>query len=196
MLHSLRRLVPGALALLIGAAPYSPPAGAHDDAEQRTALVGGTGGRSYRVRCPAGSVLVGLEAHVGQWIDGIAALFCQQVKADGTLGVTTRSSGSAGGTMGGYASGRCPSGSVIGTYVGRYGQYVHQIYGHCYTWRSTRRFDRYAEKTPSAAVGGTLFPAGATTNGGECTKPYQPAVGIYGRAGMYLDSFGLICDEP
>jgi hypothetical protein len=196
MLHSLRRLLPVTLPFVLGVAPSPRPADAHADAEQRTALVGGTGGTSYRIKCPSGSVLVGFEAHVGQWIDGILALQCQQVKADGTLGVVTRSSGAAGGSMGSIVSGRCPAGSVIASYRGRYGQYVHQIYGHCFSWKATRRFDRYAEKTPAASVGGALHPPGATMNGGECTKPYQPAVGIYGRAAMYLDSFGLICDEP
>ena len=53
---------------------------------QRTGTFGGPGGGNYEISCPFGSVMIGLRARHGAWIDALAPICARYVRPSRTLG--------------------------------------------------------------------------------------------------------------
>ncbi|MFN2384323.1 MAG: hypothetical protein ABR559_08695, partial [Gemmatimonadota bacterium] len=68
-------------------------------------------GTPFELKCPSGTVLVGVHGRRGFWMDGIGPR-CARLNADGTLG-TVSNAGYRGGTSGTIGSYRCPAGKVM-----------------------------------------------------------------------------------
>ena len=80
----------------------------------RTPTFGGPGGGEYEISCPFGSVMTGLRARHGLWIDALAPICSRYVQAMQTLG-EMRQDPLAGGTGGGEGFIRChpPRGVIV-----------------------------------------------------------------------------------
>jgi hypothetical protein len=155
---------------------------------QNTPTGGGTGGTSYNLRCTESQVLVGISVQSGQWIDQISVK-CRTVNlSDGSTG-DFKWIGLVGGNLAPstHALAECPSGFAVKSFEGRGGLYVNYLILSC------------KKLGPSARTQGTSQETGSLGSwGGVKFGPYtcgdaKPARGIQGRAGLYIDSFGLSC---
>jgi hypothetical protein len=177
------RLAATALSLL-GMLAASPAAA------QNTATVGGTGGNAYSLRCAAGQVLAGIDVFGGGWIDWIVAN-CVTPGGDGSwqlqwLGVAA---GSAGVMHPPYThwQPQCPEGYAVRGFQGTAGIYLNSISLRCYKLTSPSTTNSTMRST------GTAGGSGGTAYGTLTCSGSKPAVGVRGKAGQYIDSFGLIC---
>jgi hypothetical protein len=169
---------------LLGLYPASPAAA------QNTPTVGGTGGTAFSLRCRTGDVLVGLEVFGGGWIDWIVA-DCAAPGGDGSwqmsrLGVAA---GSAGAMHPPFTRWQplCPEGYAVRGFHGTAGIYLNSISLKCYKLTSPNTTSSTLRTT--ATAGGS----GGTAYGTPTCSGNKPAVGVRGKAGQYIDSFGLIC---
>ena len=165
-----------------------------------TPTVGGSGGGPFRLQCPPGHFLVGLEGRTGLWIDQITALCArwERTQTQSSLGFPVRV-GRFGGAGGGPRSVVCPGNSVISGWT------IHPSHGEPpmveYFFPKCR-----AALPPYASVDidlqfGDVHPVARSTFSHpfmaaeevhECPR-FQVAVGVYGASGAYVDRLGLIC---
>ncbi len=163
-----------------------------DQPEQKTTAFGGTGGSSFSRRCPDGKVLTGLRVKSGLWIDAVG-LICRPVLANGSLGSQSSDGPMAGGSGGTIIDHACPAGMVIVRVQVDWDDLVGDLRPNCRDWNpSTRQW---------GGPGGINLQALTKPPSGHhddvwCESARQPAAGIHGRAGSYLDAFGIYCDEP
>jgi hypothetical protein len=82
---------------------------------ERTGSFGGPGGGNYEISFPFGSVMIGLRARHGAWIDALAPICARWVRSSRTLGEIDPQP-FTGGRGGGEAFMRCqgPRGVVVG----------------------------------------------------------------------------------
>ena len=157
---------------------------------QNTISAGGSGGTAFSHKCADGMVLVGLSARSGQWIDRLEGV-CQNPSM--TTGMWDNMGGSGVGPVGQDHFGtsdtymKCSPGYAIKEFSGGAGWYVHSIDVTCYKLGSSARTGGTTEN--HVKVGTT----GGTPYGPYKCPDSKPAIGIFGRAGTYLDRFGLIC---
>jgi hypothetical protein len=157
---------------------------------QNTAAVGGRGGTSFSIRCPADKILTGIKVDAGMWVDRItpSCAFPTSI-ADGGWDVNGYLSKSAGKWHLGNREQRagCSQGYAVKGFTVKSGNYVDSIAVSCAklgrSWRTTS-----TTKTLSAVGGG-----GGTSQPAKACSGDMLAVGIHGKAGEYVDSFGLIC---
>lgn len=164
-----------------------------------------TGGQPFRHECAPGFYLVGLNVRDGAWIEAIGAV-CQRWNP-----ATQRFEGEdqtfdvAGGPGGGPGVIRCQPNAAIANATGSQGlnddRSVAQLIIRC------RRVDMpdQANQTPQAGreVFGQEHKHSATAIFAPFTAPPTRfdcppgfwSVGIFGRAGIYIDLFGLICGK-
>ena len=160
-------------------------------------LVGGPGGNLFRAECPQGSYLVGLAGRTGEWVDRIAPVCAPWLRGSQAFGLPT-----IGPTFGASTGGQDRQRTCWGT--GNKTLAVQSWYVE--TVRSTNPLVQYVEihcvsLSPALATG--LFDFGSPTAASHerVTKgPYphgcQPgeiASGFRVRAGLFVDSLGLIC---
>ena len=158
----------------------------------RTPTFGGPGGGEYEISCPFGSVMTGLRARHGLWIDALAPICSRYVQATQTLGEIGPQP-LAGGTGGGEGFIRChpPRGVIVSLEVyqadNKWGSVGH-IVVNCGDYLDPKRF---ANKLPGSAcfLGNSQRGTRSTL---KCTPPLV-AGGIIGRSGIYVDRVGLSC---
>lgn len=167
---------------------------AADHLEQRTEIIGGSGGTAFTRDCGAGKVLTGLRGRDGLVIDAIGIL-CAPVAASGDLGSTSAVGTLAGGGTGTYREIRCAWHSpVVAEIRVIFGTVVHQVWIYCRAWnRALRRFS--GENVGGGMLGSKIIPDQAEILL-SCAANTQPGAGIRGRSGLVVDAIGLICDEP
>jgi len=156
---------------------------------QNTATIGGAGGLSYSLKCPESQVLVGVGVIYGQWLDKVTG-HCKPVDLnDGSTGSTVSLTSSVGKyhVGGNGTSAVCPSGYAVKGFKGNAGWYVHQITLICRKLGASARTQAESEQLRSIGAGG------GTTSGPYSCGESKTAIGIQGKAGEYIDSFGLIC---
>jgi hypothetical protein len=162
-------------------------------AAQNTPLVGGSGGTAFGPRaCPEGYVLVGLYVLYGAWIDKVGGL-CRRINvADGSWGNEESNTGGNGGDNFGskIMTQKCPSGSALKGFRARYGSFVHRIHMICQKLRSGGRTTGEITLEPWV---GSVANSGPQEGGPHNCGDAKPAMGFRGRAGTYVDAFGLSC---
>jgi hypothetical protein len=145
----------------------------------------------YSYNCASDRVLIGVRGWQGMWMDGAQAI-CAKIRSDGTINssdvvYTTRAGGTGGwGTTSGTY--RCPSGQVLTGFVGGRGSYVNTIRTlDCQPFDAGRRIsvDPIGFVTAFAQKSGTYLT--------DLCQYGMVARGISGKAGIYLDTFGLEC---
>ena len=178
---SMRRVVLAGSLLLIGLSGAGMA--------QNTSTFGGSGGTAFTKKCPEGQVVTVVDARFGLWLDGIR-IFCQRVNfSDGSWIGTHSLAGSAGAPNSGNSAGNrdCPTGYVIKTISGGYGSYVHGVKFTC------ARMGSSARTTSTTKTLDLLGREGPQAGGPYSCPESKPAIGITGRAGMYVDRIGLVC---
>ena len=154
-------------------------------------VYGGSGGAAFTRSCGADKVMTGLRFRSGMLIDAIG-LLCRPVSESGALGSVTTVGTLAGGGGGNSTVIRCAGGSVVARAFIEYEGYVENVILYCRPWTpATRKFGGSEVMVP-------LYSRGRADRTGEnkCENSLQPAVGIRGREGMFVDALGFICDEP
>ncbi len=157
--------------------------------------VGGPGGALYELRCPPGEAMIGLFAQSGAWIDQVAPV-C------GPVGGTVRKKPGTAGGQGGvpqeaYCKGNSAVRSLRLTYT-RGGdlpmQYVNEINVICED--STFCIDTGELCAGIVDIQHGLLSTRFTPRSMEfsCAEGEQMA-GLVGRAGNYVDSLGIICED-
>lgn len=158
----------------------------------RTPSFGGNGGGDYEISCPFGSVMTGLLARHGAWIDALSPICSRWVRNQQTLGEIGRQP-FAGGNGGGPGFIRCAPrrGVVVGLEVfqadNRDGSVGH-ITVNCGDYLDPKRF---ANKLPGSAD--FLGQSQRGSRGTLACAPPLVAGGIFGRSGAFLDRVGISC---
>jgi hypothetical protein len=166
-----------------------------------TLQVGGSGGQPFTEDCPAGQVLVGYAgAQTGQGYIGRIQATCGLVQiSSATLAVTI----SAGATLlqHGNANGMpwtitCPADQAIVGFGGRSGAYVDQLAFRCAPLSISGQPGSYSitignvtALAPVGGTGGSPFPERLCAEG-------HVGVSHFGREGLDLDAFGILCQRP
>ena len=154
--------------------------------------IGTSGGTAFSRECPDNHVLTGIRYRSGFLLDAVG-IKCRPVKSDGTLGAEISWGGMVGGSGGTSGSVSCPSNAVIVEQGGKGGPAVgiHTLKMGCYSW------------IPSAKKWGLpgfprIYVIGSTTTFlyHACSEHTQPATGIKGKQGDFVDSFRLHCSTP
>jgi hypothetical protein len=168
---------------------------ATDQPPQLLPVYGGSGGSSFTHDCGARHALTGLRFRTALVVDAVGIL-CRPVNADGSLGPESTVGTITGGTGGATGTVSCPAGKVIMAADLSYGSYVSYMALECAPWSaSAHTFTHTASTGTGLYVGAVLTPH--TGYGREqCESNRQPASGIRGRAGAFVDALGLVCDEP
>lgn len=158
----------------------------------RTSSFGGPGGGNFEIACPFGSVMTGLRARSGEWIDALSPICSRYVRGNQTLGEIDPQPFS-GGNGGGEAFIRCAPrrGVIVGLELfqadNRWGSVGH-IVVNCGDYLKPSQF---WNKLPGSAdfLGQSQRGRRATL---KCASPLI-AGGIFGRSGIYVDRLGLSC---
>lgn len=158
----------------------------------RTSSFGGPGGGNFEISCPFGSVMTGLRARHGAWIDALSPVCSRYVRGTRTLG-EIGSQPFAGGRGGGEGFIRCQGrrGVIVGLELFQANN-SHASVGHiivnCGDYLKPQQF---ANKLPGSAD----FLGNSQRGGRRTLKCAAPLVagGIFGRSGIYVDRLGLSC---
>jgi hypothetical protein len=184
-------------AFWVGAVVATP----QDLATQYTTVFGGGGGTSFSRDCGAGKVLVGVRGRYGGAIDAIGVM-CAPLLSNGTLGPTSATGTLAGGTGGTafelkcanqYGTGTNPYQAVVSRLFVTYGPVVNAVSIECAMWTPATKKWSTSDKRVVGSNG--MNPLGTRAEA-SCTSTSQPGAGIRGRAGLFVDAIGLMCDEP
>lgn len=196
------RFVLPALILLLGLAFLWPQPAVATDA---TAW-GGAGGDPFRDECPKGSYLVGLKGRAGEWVDRIAPVCAPWLRGSQTFGAPSV----------GRFHGASRGGVERQTICWGFGINNRAVQSwDIATLRSSNRLVKYIKayctslgppaSTAKWTFGGPI-PDDRTipdmTGAFGITPPDlscpagEVAVGIHGRAGLFVDELGLICGPP
>ncbi len=191
--------------VLAGAAACLLLAGTALAQETRTAPMGGNGGSPYRLDCGEDGAIVGINAWVDNFLNGVQVI-CRRVRNNELVGDIY--------TVGNGGGGRrvqqiCPAGSLVtglggswnarsynfpGVQVFAGANYVHEIVLRCQRWND--RANRF-ETVGSIGAGGSR--PGSDRRGPNDPAGWCPAnaVGsaLVGRWGLYIDSVALVCDQ-
>ncbi len=181
-----------AVTLLAAFAALAPAARAVD-----LPIDGGPGGGPFRIRCGPGSFITGFEGRTGAYIDhfrircGAFDANTRQITPRGALPITIGTSGG-----GGSASAACPNGWAVFTiqFASTRDHFIHHIDLRCAPptgpetiWRT------YGPTTPIPSETG-VFTTFSAPPAPQVCPPFEFAVGIQGRSGLYVDALGLICE--
>jgi hypothetical protein len=152
-------------------------------------LVGGGGGTAYSRGCGSLGVLVGLQTKFGSWIDQITPV-CQQFSANGTIDdiFTLARIGGTGGIN--IEEARCPAGKVLAGLVVRWGTYTNSVELRCASWTASNK-----TRGTSLSGGGTIGTGGGVTTTSLSCPAGQVGKGLKGKAGIYVDSMSLVCNQ-
>jgi hypothetical protein len=167
---------------------------------------GGAGGTYFRAECPTGAYLIGLAGRTGEWIDRVAPICAPWLRGSQTLGAAA--TGPSFGTSGGGKESSAICRSVTGQTFAVELWYVETLKSHNrfvqYVGANCRALTLSTDPAPSV-----FFEFGSKRAGAEervTPGPYisnrmvkqacptdEAAVGIHGRAGLFVDAIGLIC---
>ena len=194
-------VLPLVFLLLLGWSAYLPTSGLATDVP----VYGGPGGNSFQAECPKGSYLVGLAGRTGSWVDRIAPVCAPWLRGSQTFGAPSIGQSFGMSTDGQEHQTTCwhsgPNNSAVQSW-------------HIETLKSDNRFVQYigvaciSLKPSPVLTSAPFFEFGSRPVGEERLSPgpyisnraysqscpaSEIAVGIHGRAGLFVDALGLIC---
>jgi len=149
---------------------------------------GGGGGIAYNLSCPAGQVLVGLNAAAGLSVDRIQGV-CTAITETGNWTGPLSPTGTVGGPSGFAANRLCPVNFAISGFSGRAGTVIDRLVLECTRLGTGGTLNTTVARQNLAAIGGGGGTAFAVT---RCTTP---ARAIVGGSGLLIDSFELACED-
>ncbi len=169
-----------------------------------TGQQGGDGGRPFADLCPEGEAVIGYRGYLavppGLTIVGVIQTMCGSLSLNpSSPGQVTTTEGPVSPERGASQEGgawmrTCPANEVVVGFVGRSGRYLDQVAFECAAW------------TLDPDAGGMFAmgtPATLEAAGGDGGSPYeascpsgQLARGSFGRSGLWVDAFGLLCGTP
>lgn len=143
-----------------------------------TAIVGGSGGEPFTLRCEDGLALVGIRGGAGALVDRVQPI------CENAIGASKRMP-SVGGGGGAEFERRCDSGKFVVGLRGRATLYLDQLILECARpGAEGRRIIDSLE--PIGGTGGAVF------GPNRCSRD-RSAVGLQGRAGAFIDQLRLLC---
>lgn len=161
---------------------------------QKTPLFGGAGGGNFEISCPHGSVMTGIEAHHGEWIDALSPVCSYYLRSQNdSLAEAPNPQPFAGRTGAARGFIRCENSWGVLT-----GLELHQARNR---WGSIGHITVNCGKSKDPGQFANKFPGSAPYLGNsqqgsrhtvQCPPPLV-AGGIYGRAGNAVDALGLMC---
>lgn len=162
------------------------------EADWVSPIVGGDGGRSFAMRCAAGSFVTGLGGRAGAVIDRIGPM-CQTLLAGPQGHGDATQPAATGGGGGELLALMCPEGQVAIGLGGRAGAVIDAVHLVCTpverTSDGTLRRTLAGHLDETAEAGG---PGGKTF---ELLCPDETALsGLVGRSGAVVDSLAIACD--
>lgn len=154
---------------------------------------GGTGGGDFVSPCPGRSLMTGIRARQGSWIDALTPVCNEYDPVHKTLDGPPRPGNENGGPGGGPAQISClpPRGIVVkieATQADNHDGSVGVLAVSCGDYFDPTRPVSLAPGSPASfgqSHKGPTFPM-------SCPAPYVPG-GIYGRSGAFVDRIGLMC---
>lgn len=183
------------------------PAAAQEYRDRNSA--GGSGGAPFTARCAQGDYLVGLSARSGNLVDAIAPLCARWDAAAGAF-LPPGEGALQGGRGGAPAQARCDNGSAVNFLLVETDEanrsIVSMIAPRCAnalnpaertphagaTHFGRSLTERLAAEAEAEGYGSSAVPYYSEARMPQCRADYV-AVGLFGRAGAYLDRIGLIC---
>jgi large repetitive protein len=157
-----------------------------------TPTIGGAGGNPFALSCNADETVVGVHGNSDGTHVTKVGVQCVSVDTNGRwIGdpVNRSMAGGGGGTVGPEYARTCPRDFALSGFRGRAGQYINQLDFECRALTPQGRLSGAGQFL--GAVGGT---------GGTATGPYACSTGnpvsrLTGRAGWWLDAFGMECAQ-
>jgi len=161
----------------------------------RTDTFGGPGGGPFELACPDGSVMIGLRARSGSWIDALSPVCSRWVRNSETLGEIADQPFTGGGG-GGDSFIRCAGrrGVVVSLEMfqaDNRDQSIGHIVVNCGDFKQPSQFWN--------KLGGSADYLGESQRGPRAEVRCEPglvAAGIYGKSGAFIDRLGLLCRQP
>ncbi|SLM49202.1 protein of unknown function [Nitrospira japonica] len=160
-------------------------------------IQGGPGGTLFRAECPKGAYLTGLAGRAGKWIDQLAPICSPLETVKRTFGAP-QTMGSHGSSSGGSPrTASCALGGAIAgldfdNTIGEGGlpdhKFVSRLYAYC-QGIIPNTLNSFFIFSPGGEGGGQFVPYGSDS---FCPTGLV-AVGFHGRAGLFVDALGLIC---
>ena len=186
-------LLPGLLLTLALVAPTALAQVVHNIQVTRLTSIsterrGGAGGVAYNLSCPAGQVLVGLNAAAGFSVDRIQGV-CSAITATGNWTGPLSPTGTVGGPSGFAANRICPANFAITGFSGRAGSVIDRLVLECTRLAAGGVLNTTVARQNLASIGGT----GGTDF--ALTRCSVPARAIVGKSGLLIDSFELACED-
>lgn len=181
------------LGTIFGYALFTMAAAAQGTTVSET--VGGSGGGPFRLSCPSGMAMIGINARSGEWVDALSPICAVWVKGNRTLGEIDEQPGT-GGSGGGRTWMRCQGrrGAVTSLWVWPVNRDHRRLIGRilidCGDYEQPSNF---ANKLPGSADG--IGSAYDRERAHLRCGPGEVAVGLYGRSGAYIDRVGLLCER-
>jgi hypothetical protein len=170
----------------------------HAEPDWASPVVGGKGGDSFVLRCPAGQFLVGLNIRLGDDLDAVAPV-CAAPREGGRselLGLAER-----GGAGGEPRELLCPEGRPFVRELevqaeGRATVLVNALQLHCGPLRGALMSQKVEGYDTLYAAGPYLWdwctlPAGCAKK--LMCPSHMAVVGVHGRAGLMIDGLGIVC---
>ncbi len=167
---------------------------------------GGKGGTDFRAECAPGSYLIGLEGRNGAWVDQLAPVCAPwrwDLRAFGPMVTGSLKGTSTGGVFNKLTC--APDQAITGWYLfpaigpnRKEPTYISVIHARCDRVEPPL-LSRRKMKYLSFGCAGSLdcLRGLPRETWEEWCPPGELAVGIYGRAGLFVDAIGLICgDRP
>ncbi len=172
--------------------PPPPPPMHLSVAKIKTPSFGGTGGGDFESPCPFGSVMTGIRAREGSWIDAVAPICTHFDWVKSSRGATSTANENGG--PGGHPSeASClpPRGAVVQIEARQADNHDGSVGVIALSCGDYLKPTRHVSLTPSS-----VYSFGQSQKGPRaqmsCPPPYV-AGGLYGRSGAYVDRIGLIC---
>ena len=159
----------------------------------RTTSFGGGGGSEFENACPIPSVMTGIQARQGSWIDALAPICSTYDRARRTF-VQTGNPPLVGGKGGGPAAINClrPRGVVVNLELMQANNHDGSVGLIAVTCGDYHDPGRFVGKVPGGATILGQSQRGSTGARIVCPPPYI-AGGLHGRAGAFIDRIGLTC---
>lgn len=149
---------------------------------------GGDGGSDYNLSCPSGQVLVGITGGAAGYVDRVQGI-CREISSSGSWTANESRTDSAGGPTGAPYTRKCEQNYAISGFSGRSSWVIERLVLQCARLAAGGTFDPNVARVTLEAIGGTGGnPFSLTT----CTRP---ARAIVGRAGAFVDSIELACED-